>query len=350
MFKRISIANFRGIKQGQLDDLAHVNILVGQNNSGKSTVLEAFILARAPITPIDRLGRHGIRDLLERRVGDRPELDFRELWYKLEKTTDIEIELELTTRNIINMKISAENPIASVIRYEIRQVFNGGKEASRVIEAKTSRIRTQVNPILQQYRIALSEIMLIDSDYIHRMESVERNLWQDIKATRKDIEIRRTLNKVYDLDVENLSFIPYAEGRFKLYAEMPNRSVPIDDLGEGLRYALAILSTMVMLEHTALLIEELEVHQHPEALNCLLTALFKVAKINDIQLFISTQSLELINYALETSEKEGLEIKLYHLILNKEGILTARVLSAPDAKLLAEVGPDIRLLHKYVSV
>jgi len=365
MFKNIKIANFRGIKEGAIEDLARINLLIGQNNSGKSTVLEALILARAPIKLMDRLERHGIQDLLKRRVSDRANLDFRELWYRLDTDNKIELGLEFADGDAISLKVGEP---AMDYEFETRSrqgTLSKGKSGASpstdsvhwqsVGSGSTVNLYPRVIEYLKAQALseenvkALGETMLIDADYIHKMESIERSLWQDIKAQRKDIEIRQTLNETYDLNIENLSFIPYVSNKFKLYAEMPNYSVPLDDLGEGFRYALAILSTMVMLEHTALLIEELEVHQHPEALNRLLTAIFKVAKRNDIQLFITTQSLELINYALEASEKENLEIKLYHLSLDKEGTLSARGISAPDAKLLAEVGPDVRLLHKYVT-
>lgn len=366
MLKSINIANFRGISQGHLDGLEQVNMLVGQNNSGKSTVLEALILARAPIKLVDRLGRHGIKDLLERRVADRAQLDFRELWYRLNTENKIGLGLEFVDEYQFNMEIRHTDMFEYTLEFKpkdavyAKEIFKVDPASDSIfapwVHGQTVRAYPTVARNLnerfsfsEENVKALGETMLIDADYIHKMESVERSLWQNIKARRKDIEIRQTLNETYDLNIENLSFIPYASNRFKLYVEMPNYSIPVDGLGEGFRYALAILSTMAMLEHTALLIEELEVHQHPEALNRLLTAIFKVAKRNSIQLFITTQSLELINYALEASGKEDLNIKLYHLSLDKRGALSVRGISVPDAKLLADVGPDVRLLRKYVT-
>lgn len=365
MLKTITITNFRGIKRGQLNDLKQVNILVGQNNSGKSTVLEALIMARAPIKLVDRLGRHAIQDLLKRRVSDRAQLDFRELWYKLNTENKIELGLEFADEYQFNMEIGYAETLQYTLEFKpkgaeyAKQTFGVDCSYDHVRVPRTSGPTVNIYPLLirelehfgfsEQNVKTLGETMLIDADYIHKMGSVERSLWQDIKAQRKDIEIRQTLNETYGLDIESLSFIPFVTGMFKLYAEMPTYSVPIDGVGEGFRYALAILSTMAMLEHSALLIEELEVHQHPEALTRLVTATFKLAKRNDIQLFITTQSLELINYALEASEREGLEVELYHLSLDKEGMLSARGISFPDAKLLADVGPDVRLLHKYVA-
>src|SRR5271156_2767325 len=39
--KSIQISRFRGIREGAVRDFADVNLLVGRNNSGKSTVVEA---------------------------------------------------------------------------------------------------------------------------------------------------------------------------------------------------------------------------------------------------------------------------------------------------------------------
>lgn len=42
MITAIEIENFRGIKKGRIDDFKRINLLVGANGSGKSTVLEAL--------------------------------------------------------------------------------------------------------------------------------------------------------------------------------------------------------------------------------------------------------------------------------------------------------------------
>ena len=41
MYSRISIKNFRGIGSLEVDGLRRINLIVGRNNSGKTTFLEA---------------------------------------------------------------------------------------------------------------------------------------------------------------------------------------------------------------------------------------------------------------------------------------------------------------------
>jgi putative ATP-dependent endonuclease of OLD family len=77
---RIKIQNFRGIKEGQLLFNGHT-VLVGDNNSGKSTILEAIDLVLGP----DRLSRRPVVD----------EHDFYAGEYKTADGTPIEIQIEV---------------------------------------------------------------------------------------------------------------------------------------------------------------------------------------------------------------------------------------------------------------
>ena len=40
-YEQLKIENFRGIKSLEINDLARINLFVGKNNCGKTSVLEA---------------------------------------------------------------------------------------------------------------------------------------------------------------------------------------------------------------------------------------------------------------------------------------------------------------------
>ncbi len=63
MLRRLEIKNFKGIKEGTLEGLAQVNLLVGRNNSGKSTILDALIMLRSPLARLDYLGNDGLEQI-----------------------------------------------------------------------------------------------------------------------------------------------------------------------------------------------------------------------------------------------------------------------------------------------
>ncbi|MBU0569152.1 AAA family ATPase, partial [Patescibacteria group bacterium] len=51
MFKSISIKNFRGIKELDIKDLKNINVLVGDNATGKTTILDAIYILINPGNP-----------------------------------------------------------------------------------------------------------------------------------------------------------------------------------------------------------------------------------------------------------------------------------------------------------
>ena len=68
--KRIEISNFRGIKNCAIDNLGQVNILIGANDAGKSTILNALYLTSAWITPLDELhDKSKVDYVISRRTG-----------------------------------------------------------------------------------------------------------------------------------------------------------------------------------------------------------------------------------------------------------------------------------------
>jgi len=63
------------------------------------------------------------------------------------------------------------------------------------------------------------------------------------------------------------------------------------------------------------------------------------------QMFITTHNLELIDAFLDTFKEE--DVSLYHLSL-RDGKLDARKIETPDAKVLDDLGIDVRSLERYM--
>lgn len=49
----LEVTQYRGLRDFSLKGLGRVNLLVGRNNSGKTSVLEAISLAAAPLDPLE---------------------------------------------------------------------------------------------------------------------------------------------------------------------------------------------------------------------------------------------------------------------------------------------------------
>jgi predicted ATP-binding protein involved in virulence len=58
VIERLRLENFKGIVQGEIE-LAPLTILLGANNSGKTTILEALFLAPNPFRKVPFMVRGG---------------------------------------------------------------------------------------------------------------------------------------------------------------------------------------------------------------------------------------------------------------------------------------------------
>lgn len=63
MLKYIEINNFRGIEALKIKNIKKINLIVGKNNCGKTSILEAIFLLRGISNPQLAVNIHGFRDL-----------------------------------------------------------------------------------------------------------------------------------------------------------------------------------------------------------------------------------------------------------------------------------------------
>jgi 5S rRNA maturation endonuclease (ribonuclease M5) len=116
-------------------------------------------------------------------------------------------------------------------------------------------------------------------------------------------------------------------------------------MGDGAKYATVILSLCFLLENTAFLIEEVESHQHSGAILKLVPKLVEIANHRNIQLFLTTHSIEVMKVLSQLPEEY--DIHFFHLE-NKRGDIDVRHLGRNiDVKLLLDLGVDVRYLETY---
>lgn len=98
------------------------------------------------------------------------------------------------------------------------------------------------------------------------------------------------------------------------------RRLFFDDFGDGVHYGLAIMAIAKTRENTALFIEEIESHQHPEAIKNLVSNLLDIARMNNLQLFITTHNQNVWNYLYyyyENPEERKKEFRCFHVVRDK---------------------------------
>jgi len=107
MLKTIRIRNMRGVKEATIDNLTQVNILIGRNGVGKSTLLEAVYLAsswhnlRDEIRGVDKI------DYVVRRRGSRGGWkEFKQtIWFQKNVEQAIDVILKFHSGKQLSYKI-----------------------------------------------------------------------------------------------------------------------------------------------------------------------------------------------------------------------------------------------------
>ena len=334
MISTILIENYRAIRKLNIEGLKQVNIIVGPNNSGKSSFLEAIYLASAFVDPEDKIfptslengrKRNKLVYLLSRRgevsLSTRVEKIWgseikRILWFNYDISNPIKIALKI--HNItVQMNISADKPYPRGI--------------------------PEVKDAPSKF---LSNVVFIDNEALRLMKHLEDKLWFNILLSDLDKDIVSLLKEGYNVDAEYVTFMPVM-GQYRLIVKLKKGAVRVNDLGDGARYAILLAMVLSSLKDTALLLEEPETHQHPAGLAETLKIMYMLAKMRNIQIFITTHSIELVRIASRIAEEKEIPLAIYFFERKMDGEIDVRKVTPEDKDILEKLGIDIRFLHLF---
>ena len=353
----IAVRGFRGIRECRVEGLADVNVFIGRNNSGKSSLLEALYLASAAFSYDDPLYfGDKLRYLLNRRC-DRSlswSSDKSILWHGYDLSSPIGIELMLGDKKLkISLYERHEHPLVMLGRVPGHEEFDAFCPiCSRIYNTERMSSATSFgSEVFQALDDAtggfahvsrfLGSMVFLDSILRYRFELVERALWGRLVQRRYDKVVVDVLRRGYGVEAEGLTYIPLGkggEGRFELVVQLPDAAVRVDDLGDGARLAVIWAMAAALLRDSVLLLEDPEVHQHPGGLAKSLEALLELAKRNGIQVFMSTHSVELLRLLREVVEEKGISTRVFFLERSRDGFVDVRPLSLEDSRLLEDMG------------
>lgn len=366
MITSVKVKGYRAIKNCKLEDLSRINIFIGRNNSGKSSVLEALYLASAAFQSSEPLGRYPNKTyyLLDRRSrrglkwGQAKET----LWHRYNTANPIELELKFLDANMLKIRLfdSSAEPYIEIDGELIESSFQVPQsqnllavpsailfdpDSGRRLGIGKDGVHTCMHAFGADLRAFMRDFMFVDTSLIHRMEDVEKALWNDLLKDRLDKLVTQVLKQGYDMDVEDVTYVPYGK-IYQLAAKLPKTTVRVDDLGDGARYSMIIIMIAALARNTALLFEELENHQHPGGLAKTLEMLLTLVVQNNIQVFASTHSIEFLRLVKKIASEKKIDLATFFLERDKAGNVESRRISPQDTDILEKMGLDPRFLDR----
>ena len=353
--ENITIHQFRGLKELGLKDLGQINLLVGVNNSGKTSVLEALSLYCDPLDLRTWLITARQREDVYSNTRT-PQLDaLRWLFDKETAQTGTILISGDGSFAIKEMKVIYDD-IEEMFLPEIKKQFFFTDEQISEDEDEqisgdqgTLEIRKGLDLRIELYDSQSRLFDLFGSevpDFTETYHLWENNLSRRIPAKREprllvsvvtptshrsNIGQIRLLSEAHfhdfksdvldllsqmDQNISDVTILLSPESnssRFNIYIEHKKLGlIPISAFGDGVRRLLHIALKLASVKGGILLIDELESTIHTEALQNSFQWLVKWCKEMNVQLFATTHSLEAVDALLAVTETAS-DLVLYRL-------------------------------------
>lgn len=325
MIQNLKIERFRGFSELEMQDCTQFNVILGENNSGKSSVLEALFLLSGPNNPFLYFGINRVRGfMLEKKE------DTKVLFYKGDTSAPISLYMESADGTSRQIDIQIIRPREEVIEMN-------ALENNAISNQSNASYGYLINSTLQSPQGEKN----IQSELIYDLQSqdVKTKIQEDYEETlRSNFIPSRGLSAEisgFDSIIENkdkhllIEALQTLEPELKDIAKIGNHiwvdlgyeaMLPSNVLGDGFRKILSIISAIYSSKNGILLIDEIDNGMHFKSLKSMWKALLKTASLCNVQVFASTHnidSIEAYNKVLEENEIEDIQTKARIFALRK---------------------------------
>lgn len=379
-FTQIEIDGFRGLRSLNLDGLGRVNILVGRNNSGKTSVLEALSILCQPNNPDEWLSMVGRRDF-----GGLDETSVQSMRWCFVQAISTEYNMlveascqfkcqgnfplrELTVQ-YREFEESVERLVSQEPIYNERDELVDVREITEPVIIRSAEIKHlpiglqsnlipemnqeitsiiregEYSPILRLVRKRKQTFFLETKTLSPYSYQLNRNqVRSQSEQLFNDDSVSELLRK-FDPDVIAIRIGSFSGDRPAIYIKHRKLGeAPLSVFGDAMRRAVLLTSTLLSLKSgDLLLIDEIEAGIHVSALANIFKWLVDAARKLEIQIFVTTHSLEALDALISTNpEQTADDIVAFHLTQTEEITQCKRFSGDLLHRLRFERGLDVR--------
>lgn len=304
---KLNITNLKGFENtGDINLSPSINIILGPNNSGKSTIIKAIYM----IQPSSN--------------ANWPHQYIAKNQRKLTNRSEVMVAFDKFDPKYIQLRNSSilkrPNTWNSVVRFSL----NSGNFYAHVLSKTDNQNElwspissTEPNNFLYPYFSKRKTISFNESFNLNHAIQVKENL-SDLYAKIDRIsnidypansEFRKACKKILGF---NVSCSLSSNGKQAGIVVSNDEYIPIDEMGEGTTNLLGLIVDLCVSENKLFLIEELENDIHPKALKALLELIAEKSENN--QFVISTHSNIVTKYlgSVEGSKIFSVDMKIKH--------------------------------------
>jgi AAA15 family ATPase/GTPase len=334
-FTEVQIASYKLFENSTVSGLKRINIFAGENNAGKTSILEAVYLL------CKQNSFSGIQEIIRRR-GKTAEAKIDAEWFLGQIPEKIFIDgIFDNMKAAVSLKHLKEDSsdfdsTGYLETIQIGSTYNNQKQNSliRLFSNRERDTRTEgtkiVCPVIfsspfflnEPYRYSEFYYQSVKSKTIPRiLEFIEKSFLPGVKDIRMADELQRFL-------VSDESF---------------TQAMDISSYGEGLQRIFFISLLFASAENGILLIDEFENAIHMRLLSDFAAFIEELAKEFNVQVFLTSHSKECID-AFITNVKNSEEVSCYSLVKNKSEVNIRHFPGEVFYRLLKSGDTDLRTI------
>jgi AAA15 family ATPase/GTPase len=285
------VENFKRFESFEMKDLGQFNLIVGDNNVGKTSVLEALLVNRDRQTTLNNL----FVALSFRKL--KSSFNFQDIELLSNKSNSKRHSIQFTwlDKNLVEHKFHISIDRDSQKIYAHGKGFDTRKELNERSFHEPFILNREINfPFIPFY-------IGHDSDLTKFYSKLQEN-----RSLRKGFII--SLNSIVP-DLEDILLSkPYegSEPHLIVYQKHHDYSVPLAMFGDGSLKLFRLLAEITLNKGERLMIDEVDTGIHYSRFKEFWKVILIAAKENDVQLFMTTHSKECMQYFTEALSEAGM--------------------------------------------
>ena len=287
----LKIHQFKSIEDLELKDLSKINIIVGENNSGKTSLLEAISILGNENSIKSILNNVSKRSTvypssLELFLQIFPREQENKKSIKIESTINgltREVSINGNTLRNIDNSYNIDNACLGKINVKI--------EDEIIIDKNISIEESQDIKYINDYDI-------IKIVYVTPYDYYRNDLSENILENLNDKDKANIINllKIFDSEIKGFSVVRKLNIENMVYIDHNlYGSVPLFSFGDSIKKIFTLATAMISAKGGILLVDEIESAIHKNHINKVFNSIIKICKEYKVQLICTTHSLEAID-------------------------------------------------------
>lgn len=365
MLKKLYIENYRGIHNLDLGELGQINIIAGDNNTGKTSLLEVIQSLRAP------------NDLRSWRLIGRREENIgymvTSVYDTMKSLFPVNAEAEGDTIRYFGRKdeeefcVKIEKQVSPVIITEKQldeaQGFRGVSENlvgydTGEFEADAMKIQYKVNgkqcgkDVIYSMQRGINEprtdvVSIVENVvYISPTQHTRNSFFLDAILKNPElyeqfIDIMRQFDP-YFVSINSIEEEGPHGRKYIVLSKNHKEGLLLNAYGDGMKKAMLLLSAVIRAKNGILLLDEFETAIHISAMENVFKWILQTAVQLHVQIFMTSHSIEAIEKVLKCCPKLQENIRMLTLVKVNDELKVRNVDGRKAIQLTDEYGLELR--------